>query len=155
MKILIAIDGSEHSKQAVQEIAARPWPSGSEVRIIHAVESPLPALPDTMGVGAEFAREQFDRSAASGKEALEAAAALVREGGNVENVTTSIVASPYLHSTAQTIVDDAVSFGADLVVVGSRGRSAWKRIVLGSVSSAVAQHAHCSVEIARPRQSGK
>ena len=41
MKILLAIDGSTFSDAAVQEVASRPWPRGSEVRIISVVEPPL------------------------------------------------------------------------------------------------------------------
>src|SRR5258708_6664940 len=41
MKILLAIDGSPFSDAAVKEIATRPWPAGSEVRIISVVEPPL------------------------------------------------------------------------------------------------------------------
>ena len=40
MKILLATDGSEHSQAAVDEIAQRPFPAGSQVRIISVVEPP-------------------------------------------------------------------------------------------------------------------
>ena len=47
MKILLAVDGSSHSDAAVKEVARRPWPDGSEMRIISAAEtsyipSPVP-----------------------------------------------------------------------------------------------------------------
>ena len=44
MKILLAVDGSAHSDAAVNEVAARPWPEGSEVRVISVIE--LPFTPD-------------------------------------------------------------------------------------------------------------
>lgn len=47
------------------------------------------------------------------------------------------------------ILDCATEWRADLIVVGSHGRKGVTRFVLGSVSEAVARHAHCSVEIAR------
>jgi hypothetical protein len=40
MKIILAVDGSECSDAAVTEIAPRPWPAGSEVRILSAAELP-------------------------------------------------------------------------------------------------------------------
>jgi nucleotide-binding universal stress UspA family protein len=49
----------------------------------------------------------------------------------------------------QVIVEEAESWGADLIVMGSRGLGAWSRLLLGSVSSAVVHHAKCSVEIVR------
>jgi nucleotide-binding universal stress UspA family protein len=47
------------------------------------------------------------------------------------------------------ILDDAKSWGADLIVMGSHGRRGLERFLVGSVSEAVLRHAHCSVEIVR------
>jgi nucleotide-binding universal stress UspA family protein len=47
------------------------------------------------------------------------------------------------------IIDLANEWRADLIVVGSHGRKGLDRFLLGSVSEAVARHAHCSVEIVR------
>lgn len=154
MKILLAIDGSEDSRQAIDELARRPCDANSDIRIIHVVQSPLPVLPDMMGVGAESARTEFDNAAERGNEILKAAAETIGKSAPPgQRITTDVVASPYLHSIGQTIVDEAESFDADLIVLGSRGVGAWKRLLVGSVSMAVAQHSHCSVEIARSRAS--
>ncbi len=45
--------------------------------------------------------------------------------------------------------EEAERWGADLIVMGSRGLGTWNRLLLGSVSSAVVNHAKCSVEIVR------
>jgi len=50
---------------------------------------------------------------------------------------------------ATVILDEAESWGADLIVLGSHGYNAWKRFLLGSVSQAVVSHAKCSVEVVR------
>jgi nucleotide-binding universal stress UspA family protein len=47
------------------------------------------------------------------------------------------------------ILDEAESWGADLIVVGSHGYRAWERFLLGSVSQSVVSHAKCSVEVVR------
>ena len=49
----------------------------------------------------------------------------------------------------QVIVEEAETWGADLIVMGSRGLGVWNRLLPGSVSSAVIHHAKCSVEVVR------
>jgi nucleotide-binding universal stress UspA family protein len=47
------------------------------------------------------------------------------------------------------ILDAAKTWGSDLIVLGSHGRRGMDRFLMGSVSEAVAIHAHCSVEVVR------
>jgi len=54
-------------------------------------------------------------------------------------------------SQRDRIVEESKAWGADLIVVGSHGRRGLTRYLLGSVSEAVAMHAHCSVEVIRDR----
>jgi nucleotide-binding universal stress UspA family protein len=49
----------------------------------------------------------------------------------------------------QVILDEAQEWPADLVVLGSHGRTGMKRVLLGSVSDSVSRHARCSVQIVR------
>jgi nucleotide-binding universal stress UspA family protein len=49
------------------------------------------------------------------------------------------------------ILDHAESWHADLIMVGSHGRTGLVQLLMGSVSDAVARHAGCSVEIVRVR----
>lgn len=60
-------------------------------------------------------------------------------------VTTSVTTG----DARSVILDAAAEWNADLIVLGSRGRTGLGRFLLGSVSEAVARHAHCSVEIVR------
>jgi nucleotide-binding universal stress UspA family protein len=50
------------------------------------------------------------------------------------------------------IVDEAAEWGANLIVMGSHGRTGLKRFLLGSVAQAVVGHAPCSVEVVRHPQ---
>ncbi|HEX5084219.1 MAG TPA: universal stress protein [Blastocatellia bacterium] len=54
-------------------------------------------------------------------------------------------------SPKEVILDESESWDADLIVLGSHGYGGWRRFLLGSVSHAVATHAHCSVEIVRKK----
>ena len=58
---------------------------------------------------------------------------------------TDIIVSP--NSTAGTIVDYAEREGIDLIVMGTRGRSGFKKLLLGSTASNVTAYAHCPVLI--------
>ena len=46
MKVLLAIDGSRHSEAAVAEVARRPWPAGTEVKILTVIHPTVPVFPD-------------------------------------------------------------------------------------------------------------
>jgi nucleotide-binding universal stress UspA family protein len=62
-------------------------------------------------------------------------------------ITTKIISG----SAREMILDEAERWDADLIVLGSHGYRGWRRFLLGSVSHAVATHAHCSVEIVRQK----
>lgn len=154
MKILIAVDGSPDSREAVEELSRRPWRAEAEVKIIHAVESAFPLLPDLMGVGAEAAREEHSRAVAAGENLLDEMSNTLRSGGGSEaKITFEVVTAAYKQTPQQVIVEEAERFDADLIMVGSRGLSTWKRVFLGSVSTDVVQHAPCSVEVVRKKVS--
>jgi nucleotide-binding universal stress UspA family protein len=144
MKILLAIDGSECSRAAVNEVARRPWPADSQVKVISIVEPPVPlAAEPYMGLGVYFEEaEQLMRKEA-GKSVEQASAKLSAAGGL--QVSTEILTG----SPKRMIVEAAEAWGADLIVVGSHGYQSWERMLLGSVSQSVAAHAECSVEIVR------
>lgn len=152
MKILLAIDGSPCSDVAVEEVARRPWPQGSTVKVLTAWES-APAVPITPEIWA-LPPNYFE----------ELDAALRQQGQNIVDralqklkANKSIMADAVLApgSPRPTILDEAESWGADLIVVGSHGCGAWKRFLLGSVSQGVVAHAKCSVEVVRCPESSK
>ena len=145
MKILLAIDGSPCSESAVAEVARRPWPDDSQFRVVSVVEPPgaLTAEP-YMGVAGYFEEvERLKRQQA--EEVLARAAEVLRAGAGTAQMgvaTETLTGSP-----KRAIVEEAEAWGADLVVVGSHGYGFWDRLLIGSVSQAVAAHAKCSVEI--------
>jgi len=67
-----------------------------------------------------------------------------------------ICESPVLFGDPRPLIlDEAKSWGAHLVVLGSHGRRGFDHLLLGSVSEAVAMHAHCSVEVVRSSKDEK
>ena len=149
MKILLAVDGSACGDAAVEEILSRPWPANSEVRILTAFE-----IPGAVGMEPWVPTpEYFEKIEATVREGAEAvtkrAVVRLREGANTKLEISSVIIQG---APAQVIVEEAERWGADLIVMGSRGLGAWNRLLLGSVSSAVVHHAKCSVEIVRQRK---
>ena len=143
MKILLATDGSSYSHAAVSEVCRRPWPEGTEVRII-TVDAPwTEGLP--RGRSSSLFDEINNELRAEAWQRLHDAAAVFKRGA------PGLVVTPVLREghPKDTILDEAERWGADLIVIGSHGYGAIKRLFLGSVSLAVATNAPCSVEIVR------
>jgi len=144
MKILLAIDGSACSDGAVEEVARRPWPEGSSLKVLTVLEPPLPPTPETWAVPASYFEEIEAGLRKQGQNTIDSALQKLKT-----NKTLSLSSLNVLGSPRPVILDEAESWGADLIVLGSHGYSAWKRFLLGSVSQAVVSHAKCSVEVIR------
>jgi nucleotide-binding universal stress UspA family protein len=143
MRFLIAIDDSRFSEAAVQMLIRQVRPEGSEVTVVHVIE-PVPV--STEGYLWGFPVDlpgilEGQRKAAH--EVVARAAEILRKAG--WKVSSSVE-----EGDPQTrIIDRAAEWKTDLILLGSHGRKGFDRFLLGSVSEAVAQHAHCSVEIVR------
>ncbi len=146
MKILLAVDGSPHSQAAVDEVKQRPWPSKSTVRVLSVIQPYTPPATEFVLAGATL--EDMRRQQTSEAEQLTAGVADAVKGTNVSTQTAVREGDP-----RSAIVDEADEWGADLIVVGSHGRTGLKRWLLGSVAQAIVGHAPCSVEVVRLRES--
>lgn len=132
-RLVVGIDGSIDSDMAVYVVAHRPWPVGTEVRLVTSIgpmisTQLLATYPEEKSVVEEWQGKAEKR---------------LREAG----LEVSTVLS--FEDPKQSLVHEAESWGADAIFVGSHGRGAMARFLLGSVSAAVAARAHCSVEIVR------
>ncbi|MBX3244236.1 MAG: universal stress protein [Acidobacteria bacterium] len=148
MKILLAIDGSAQSEAAIAMLRSFSFKPGDEIRIISVVDMAVPLaidiyggyLPDTTEME-KTAREHADKVLRETCEKLE---------GICKDLS---VASDVLFGSPESrIVETAEEMGTDLIIVGSHGYSRWERLLLGSVSQSVVQHAHCSVLVVRAKQ---
>ncbi|HET6277486.1 MAG TPA: universal stress protein [Candidatus Polarisedimenticolia bacterium] len=147
MKILIAFDGSPSAQAAVDEVAGRPWPKGTEVRLVTVLERPLPLPPPN---GIEVYAPLLEKMRVSLRE--EAYQRIQRAMKTL--ATRKDLAITYEMrdgSVKEALLDAVREWDADLVMVGSRGVSGLARLILGSVSQALASHAPCSVEIVKHR----
>ncbi len=149
MKILLATDGSDYNSRAVDEFSGRLFAPNTEVHIISAFvnTSILMATAAPMGGLAGYYEEADNVAKKSAEDAVKSAAKILQEKHPALMITTAVINGSPKH----VILNEAETFGADLIVVGSHGGGAIERFLLGSVSQAVALHANCSVEIIRNR----
>ena len=146
MRILLATDGSEYSEAAVNEIAQRPFPKGSEILLLSVFE--LPTFPIAVPwAGVDFDDEIQKQAQARAHKAVKTAERKLRLGK--EGAKLKVSAKVVGGSPKQAILDEAEAFKSDLIVLGSHGGGRIERFLLGSVSLAVVTHAKCSVEIVR------
>ncbi len=144
MKILVPTDGSECAAKALNSLTSRPWPGGSQFKVIACPE--VPVLAGTYPyLDTELLTDMMRHSEEhAGKAAEEYSATLRKYGLRAEAEVTKPKESP-----AHAILEAGDDWQADLITMGSHGRRGFDRLVLGSVSESVAMHAHCSVEVVR------
>ncbi len=146
MKVLLAIDEEPCSEEAINEVGARPWEAGTTVRVLRAVGKfvpPAQGLWHDAGGDLERARQEIkDRS----MELAERTCVWLREQG------LDAQAAVRDGEPGPAIVEEAKEWGADLIVVGSRGHTGLRRMLTGSVSQYVVDHAPCPVEVVHVKQ---
>ena len=148
MKVLLAIDGSSYSADAVRAVAAHPWPPGTVVKVLTAVEALIPTGPDIwFGVAGESTLELARREMTKQATRLVTGVAETMQASGLAVETAVVNGDP-----RSVIVDQAEEWAADLIVVGSRGTTGLKRFLLGSVAQSVVSYAPCSVAVVRGKQ---
>jgi nucleotide-binding universal stress UspA family protein len=143
MRILVATDGSDCSVAALHSVASRTWPANSVAKVISVPEFIL--FKDPSYLEKHEARDLGQASIDEAKSCVNAGLKILSGSAlKVSSEVPTFEERPY-----RAILNEADTWHADLIVVGSHGRSGFDRVVMGSVSEAVALHARCSVEVIR------
>jgi nucleotide-binding universal stress UspA family protein len=157
MKLLIAYDGSESADIAIEGLMRAGLPSQNVEAVVVSVAEvwlPLPAqnevLDDTFPLqipqGLKHARERAATMIADAEEVAQRGRKRVQQALPEWSVTHEVRNG----SPAFELLNHAEQYQPQLIVVGSHGRNALGRFVLGSVSQKVLTEAQCSVRIGRP-----
>ncbi len=141
--IVVGTDGSETANEAVRQAAELAGRLGARVHLV-CVYEPVPST--------QHRESDVDVHSESGwvlrpREAVDAtlaSAAAVFAAAGVEVDLYAQRGDP-----ADAILDVAEERGADLIIVGNRGRAGAKRFLLGSVPNRISHHAPCAVLIIR------
>jgi nucleotide-binding universal stress UspA family protein len=147
MRVLLAVDGSTYSDAAVRTVIDRFRPEDARVKVVHAVEwmreMPLcvqyahgPTAGDDV---VHWRNGSFERA----RDLVTRVAAQL-EGHGFAVSTATPDADP-----RHAIVEAAREWAADLIVIGSHGRTGIDRLLLGSVARSVVRHAPCPVDVVR------
>jgi len=142
MKILIALDSSTFSDRALEFVARMRWPAGSRVIVLSVLQPVVSTLAGPYETGVipvgdlEGLRHELEELVAGAERKL-------REVGFATEARV-LTGDP-----RETLLDVARAERADLIVVGSHGRSGIAKMMLGSVSSHVVTHAPCSVLVVK------
>jgi len=145
MRILLAIDDSKFSEAATEVVIERARPRDTEIRVLHVVEPPPLLIGREMG-GYDPALEiAWEVQNQQGEAVVTKTAEVLRARGL--NVAATVVEG----DPKAKILDVAEAWPADLIILGSHGRTGLSCFLRGGISDAVAHHAHCSVEIVRIR----
>ena len=143
VRLIVGFDGSKGAEAAVEAVAARKWPAGSEARIVNATwATPQFTSHQMAGSIITWVAEEKARI----KKMIDEAADKLRAAA----LKTEAVVKE--EDPKRLLIAEAETWGADCIFVGARGMGRIERFLLGSISSAVAARAHCSVEVAHDQK---
>src|SRR3712207_1804895 len=157
MRVLIAYDGSAHADAALGDLRRAGLPREAEALLVSvadglvgayfpaaAIAGPAAASRRVTSV-VELAREQAVMLLAEARRAVGRASSQVVSSFPGWEVRSAVLEG----DPSEELLRRAEEWRPDLIVVGSQGRSALGRLLLGSVSKTLAGRAHCSVRVAR------
>jgi nucleotide-binding universal stress UspA family protein len=146
-KIVVPIDGSEKSMEAADYAIKMAERYGSEVAVVYVIH--MDQNLELLGIyrlsGPDPKKKKLDEAKA---EAQKWFAEISRNAEQRKvHVKTDVIEFPM--SVIATIVEYAVSEKADVIVIGTRGRSGISKMLLGSVASGVVTYAPCPVVVVK------
>ncbi|MCX4473123.1 Universal stress protein [Micromonospora sp. MW-13] len=142
--VVVGVDGSEPGRLAVALAADEAARRGTGLTLAHVAPTGAdrPVPDEVVEAGAAAGAESADLLAGAAAEVAAAHPGLAVERRPLR-----------ADRPARALIE--ASGGATLVAVGSRGRGGFAGLLLGSVSQALVQHAHCPVLVAHPRPAGE
>ena len=150
VRLVIGNDGSTEADAVIHAVAARSWREKTEAEVVSAVQTLVPATTTALEANTFLQEPAYtvicevdDRERARLRTVGTAAADLLRHAGL--KATSSVLDG----DPRELILAEAEVSNADTIFVGARGLGRMNRLLLGSVSSHIVSHAHCTVEVVR------
>jgi len=151
-KVLVAIDGSISSMHTIDYAISIAMKNNSQLVILYVIDVyKYPYLPSSIILAPTFGSEKYleERNEAEGQmnKIKEKYKQKTKNNIDSKELKTEIVEGA--KSAATTIMEYAESENIDLIIIGSKGRTSFKKLLLGSVSSDIIKNAHCAVLVIR------
>jgi len=142
-RIVVAVDGGELSDLALGTALRLAKDQHAKVRVVHVADVLPPA-----GLGAEYMDYELYQSSVrkAAQDVVTAAMAKAREAGAEAE---PVVVETVTHDAGDGVVAEGERWGADLIVMGTHGRTGLGKLLLGSVAEEVVRHASCPVLLVR------
>ncbi len=146
-KVLVATDGSKNAERAVNVAVDISKQFKAELLVLNVVMELVPPVYSPIGVDVPSVdyTAYLSRAEADGKKIAEDAAKIA----NDEGVNNRVVVLRSVTSVSEAILEEATKEEVNLIVIGTRGLGGFRKLLLGSVSSACVDHAPCSVLVIR------
>ena len=144
-RIMVAVDGSENSKRAAQWAVDLAKREGSSLFVVSVVPTPTYSSTTVGTTTSSPVKEFMDRARTEAENNVQEVVNMATAGG--VKVRGEIIEN--VPSVPGSLTDYADEWKVQLIVVGTRGLSGFRKLLLGSVSSALVSHAPCSVLIVR------
>ncbi|GHA23266.1 universal stress protein [Oceanisphaera arctica] len=138
--LLVAVDGSEHSKKALTLACHLARQDDAVIHILHVPEVLPHEATLIWGIGAVAIGDELKEMSAAGKKVIAGAEAEARKLG-ATNVQTHVARG----EPARAIIQESKSLGVDVIVMGCRGLGDLAGLMMGSVSHKVSHSAKCGV----------
>jgi nucleotide-binding universal stress UspA family protein len=143
IRLIVGFDGSADAEAAVREVASRTWPAGTEVQVVTALDARLMSAVASKLLNTSRRLDEYTSGLA------EAAVQELRSKGLIAK--SSLVEG----EPKYVLTKIAEEWRADAIFVGATGLRGLRRLLLGSVSSAVTSSAPCTVEVVRATATGE
>jgi len=151
-RVLVAIDGSISSMHTIDYAISIAIKNNSQLVILYVIDVyKYPYLPSSIILAPTFGSEKYLEERNDAEEQMNKIKEKYKQKtkNNIDSkeLKTEIVEGA--KSAATTIMEYAESENIDLIIIGSRGRTSFKKLLLGSVSSDIIKNAHCAVLVIR------
>jgi nucleotide-binding universal stress UspA family protein len=151
-RVLVAIDGSTSSIHAIDYAISIAMKNNSQLTVLYVIDFyKYTHLSSSIILAPTFGSEKYLEEKSEAEKLMnkikEDFKLKINDNTKSKKLKTEIVEGA--KSVATTIMEYAESENVDIIIVGNRGRTSFKKLLLGSVSSNVIKNAHCAVLVVR------